>query len=70
MRTLYARYVRAVCAVCARWVHHEYVQQLLARCKNVMDDVRTLWDVVLTLLGRCKDVVSTLLLANLVLKAY
>jgi len=55
------RYNRCVCAVCAQWARRvravNTLQQVLARCKNVMDTVITLWerrvDAVGMLWGRC-----------------
>jgi len=37
------------------------LQQLLARCRNVMDAVKTLWERCVDAVGgRCEDVVYTL----------
>jgi len=52
--------VRMLCARCVLAVN--MLQQLLARCKNVMDAVITLWerrvDAVGTLLGLCVHTVT------------
>jgi len=53
VRTLCARRVRAV----------NTLQQLIARCENVMDDVKTLWE-------RRVDAVGTLWLTNLIFLVY
>ena len=45
VKTLCARRENAVCAPCARPVRAvNTLQQLLARCENVMDAVKTLWE--------------------------
>ena len=57
--------VRTLCArlenvVCTPWAYRE--QQLLARRRSVMDDIKTLWerrvDAVGTLWGRCVHVIT------------
>jgi len=63
VRTLCARREDAVCAPWARRVRAENtLKQLLARCKNVMDAVKTLWerrvDAVGTLWGRCVHAIT------------
>jgi len=55
--------VHAVRTLCARCVHTvNMLQQLLARCKNVMDAVKALWerhvDTVGTLLGLCVHTIT------------
>ena len=55
--------MRAVCAPRARGVRAvNTLQQLLGRCENVMDAVKTLWercvDAVGTLLGRCVHAIT------------
>ena len=54
------RAVRKLCARRARAVNTR--QQLLARCENVMDAVKTLWelrvDTVGTLWGRCVHAIT------------
>jgi len=57
------RCVRAACAPCARRERAvNTLQQLLARCKNVMDAVKTLWerreDAIGTLWGRCVHAIT------------
>ena len=64
MRTLCARRENAVCAPRARRMRAvNTLQQLLARCENVMDAVKMLWerhvDVVWTLIGRCVHAIIT-----------
>jgi len=53
--------VRAVRTLCARRMRAvNTLQQLLARCENVMDVVKTLWERHADAVGRCEGVVHTL----------
>ena len=56
-------FVRAVTTLCARRERAVYtLQQLLARCKSVMEAIKTLWecrvDAVGTLWGRCVHAIT------------